>query len=147
VGQTVGNLIELKVISIGDEARIPDWETLIRILPYVRRKILLCIEDYHAEVEDIQAFARAIHRQPKISGFGFPGGFTLVNLGPLCSALATLPFLHRFILGLREPQRQGQRDLVNFEPLKELLRAPTLLFVRFDGFYFTNELCQQQPLH
>jgi hypothetical protein len=31
--------------------------------------------------------------------------------------------------------------LLNLEPFKELLRSPTLRFVSFNDFYFTNELC------
>jgi hypothetical protein len=55
--------------------------------------------------------------------------------------LATLPSLDRLIIGLQQPEREDQRDLLNIEPLKELLRTPALRFVIFDGFYFTNDLC------
>jgi hypothetical protein len=72
VGQIVGNFTELNLISLnflpypddndGDEARMPDWETLTRILPYLRRKVSLSLSrtGYDAEVEHIQGLARAI---------------------------------------------------------------------------------------
>jgi hypothetical protein len=151
VGQIVGNLTELHMIFInflpyrrdddGDEARRPDWNTLTRILPYVRHKISLSSGDYDANVEEIQGLARAIHGHPMILGFICEGGFTFANLGPWCSALATLPSLERIAFGVQEPETEDQRDLVNLEPLKELLRTPALRFVTFQGFYFTNELC------
>jgi hypothetical protein len=154
VGQIVGNLRELKTIVInflpsadddddGDEARIPTWETLARILPYVQRKIeLRLIDDEHdAEVEDIRRLARAIHGHPMISEFSSMMEFTVENIGPWCSALTTLPFLEKISFCLQDPETEDQHDLVNFEPLKELLRAPALRFVRFDTVYFTNELC------
>jgi hypothetical protein len=96
VGQIVGNFRKLKVIDIqfhgdndeyddGDEARIPAWEALTRILPYVQHKISLRLsaEDYDANVEEIQGLARAIHGHPMISEFSTQnGGFTFANLGP-----------------------------------------------------------------
>jgi hypothetical protein len=152
VGQIVGNLTELKEIHIhfflcddddGDEARMPDWETLTRIFPYLRHKVSLCLfpEIYDVEVEHIQGLARAIHSHPMISEFDYFGGFTSANIGPWCSLLATLPSLERVKFGFREPRREDQLVLVNLEPLKELLRTPALRFVRFDAFYFTDELC------
>jgi hypothetical protein len=154
VGQIVGNLMELRVINIyflpyhgdddddGDEVRMPDWEIITRILPYFRRKVTLCLEDYDAEVEDIQGLARAIHGHPMISEFSTQGmGFTFANLGPWCSALATLPSLDSVAFGLQEPETEDQRALLNLEPFKELLRTPALRFVTFYSFYFTNELC------
>jgi hypothetical protein len=93
-GQIVGNLTELQTLHInflpyngddddGDEARMPDWNTLSRILPYVRHKISLCSStgDYDANVEDIQGLARVIHGHPMISEFICEGGFTIANLG------------------------------------------------------------------
>jgi hypothetical protein len=62
-------------------------------------------------------------------------------MGPWCSTLTTLPSLKSAQFGLQEPETEGQRVLLNLEPLKELLRTPALRFVRFDGFHFTNELC------
>jgi hypothetical protein len=159
VGQIVGNLMELKAIYIhfliplyvfdadddGDEARMPDWETLTRILPHLRQKITLCsfTEDYDAEVEDIQGLARAIHGHPMISEFSSQSRvFTFANFGPWCYALATLTSLERVEFGLQEPETEEEEgDLLNLEPLKELLQMPALRFVRFDNFYFTNELC------
>jgi hypothetical protein len=152
VGQIVGNLTELEAIRInflpftvddGDEARIPDWETLTRILPYVQRKIVLLSfpDDYDAELEDIQGLARVIHGNPMISKFYFSAAFTSANLGPWCSALVTLPSLESVVFGLKEPGTEDQLDLLNLEPFKELLQMPALRFVTFDSFYFTNELC------
>jgi hypothetical protein len=155
VGEIVGNLTKLKLITIhflpytddddddeGGEARIPDWETLTRILRYLRHKISLCSEEYDAEVEDIQDLARPIHGHPLISEFIFRLGFTLANMGPWCTALATLPSLESVVFGLHEPAIDDQRALItNFEPFKELLRTPALRFVRFEDFNFTNELC------
>jgi hypothetical protein len=146
VGQIVGNLMELKEIDIpvllhndDDDDRMPNWETLTRILPYLRQKISLRLPP--ANVEEIQYLARAIHGHPMISGFVTPLGFTFANMGAWCSLLATLPSLERVQFGLQEPETENQRDLVNVEPFKELLRMPALRFVRFDDFYFTNELC------
>jgi hypothetical protein len=156
VGQIVGNCMELKLICIhfhpypdgedlydGDEARVPDWEIITRILRYLRDKVTLCswTEYYDAEVEEIQGLARAIRGHPMISEFSSEIDFTFANLGPWCSALATLPSLERLFIGLRGAETEDQHDLLNLEPLKELLRTRALRFVRFDHFHFTNELC------
>jgi hypothetical protein len=154
MGQIVGNLMELQTLNIHflpyaessdyrDEAHVPDWEILTRILRHLRRKIVLSssIEDYDAESEEIQGLARAIHGHPMISGFRSGVGFTFANLGSWCSALATLPSLECVTLTLREPETETQRVLVNLEPLTELLRAPALRFVTFDTFSFTYALC------
>jgi hypothetical protein len=150
VGQIVGNFMELQVIDIyllhyeyGDEGPSPDWEILTRILPYLRRKIKLCLatdEDYDIEAEEIQGFARAIHGHPMISEFS-SDTFSFANVGPWCSALVALPSLERVKLGLQEPETEDQRAMVNFEPFTELLRKPALRFVRFEDFHFTNALC------
>jgi hypothetical protein len=48
VGQMVGNLTELSFLPHtdddggGDEARMPDWEIISRIMQYLRRKVALC---------------------------------------------------------------------------------------------------------
>jgi hypothetical protein len=55
--------------------------------------------------------------------------------------LTTLPSLERVTVGLQEPETEDQQDLLNLEPLQELLRTPALRVVKFYGFYFTNELC------
>jgi hypothetical protein len=154
VGEIMGNLMKLKLITIhfrpytggdddnDDKNRMPDWETLTRVLRYLRRNISLCTEEYDAEIEDIQGLARAIHGHPLISEFIFRLGFTFANMGPWCTALATLPSLESVIFALQEPETDDQRVLVtNLEPLKELLRTPALRFVRFEDFIFTNELC------
>jgi hypothetical protein len=66
---------------------------------------------------------------------------TFENVGLWCFTLATLPSLERLEIGLHEPEAEDQRDLVNYEPLKELLRTPALRFVRFYAFCFTDTLC------
>jgi hypothetical protein len=117
VGQMVGNLMELMLIIIKivtdpvppypdddddndddrDEARIPDWETLTRILPHLRQQVSLTLtgegyDPYAGEVEEIQGLARAIHGHPMISALDFhPVRFTFTNFGPWCSALAIWP--------------------------------------------------------
>jgi hypothetical protein len=154
VGQIVGNLVELEMLIIHffphadddddrDEARMPDWEILTRILPYLRRKVELSssTEESDTEVEDIQGLARVIHGHPMISGFSSEILLTFANLVPWCSALATRPSLERVTLGLQEPETENQHDLVILKPLTELLRAPALRFVEFDSFYFTNAIC------
>jgi hypothetical protein len=156
VGQMVGNLTELKTLSIHfvpyvesesddddddrDTDRIPDWEILTRILPYLRHEVKLFL-NYDADAEEIRGLDRAIHGHPMISEFISRGDFTYENFGPWCSTLATLPSLYSVSLGLQEPQTEGQHDLVILEPLTELLRAPALRFVEFDSFYFTNAIC------
>jgi hypothetical protein len=149
VGQIVGSLIELKTLIIHVNPYIfenedrPDWEILNRILPCLRLKVALyvCPEDYYAEVEEIQGLARVIHGHPMISGFSSDDGFIFYDAGPWCSTLATIPYLERVTLRLAESETGEQSDLVHFELLTKLLRAPALRFVRFDGFYFTDELC------
>jgi hypothetical protein len=153
VGEIMGNLMELNVIMIhflpyndffgdGVTIRRPDWEIITRILPFVWREVALNQYAYFdVEVEDIQGLARAIHGHPKISKFDSLLGFTFENMGPWCSALATLPSLKGVVFGLKEPETEDQRALLNVEPLKELLRAPALRIVAFKGFYFTNEVC------
>jgi hypothetical protein len=153
VGQVVANLTELRMLSIHFvdddddddeyEVRRPDWEILTRILRNLRRKVLLssATGEDDAEVEEIRALARTVRGHPMISAFSSEMEFSFANVGPWCSALATLPSLERITLGLQEPETEDQRDLVNLMPLTELLRAPALRFVRFDTFYFTNVLC------
>jgi hypothetical protein len=153
-GQIVGNLIKLDTIVIniclyadddnnGDEARMPDWETLARILPYLQHKIELfwSIFNRDVEVEDIEGLARVIHGHPMISGFTFPAECTFANMGPWCSTLITLPSLEHVTFGLRQPATEDQRVLLNLEPFQELLRKPTVRVVEFVRFHFTNELC------
>jgi hypothetical protein len=149
----VGNLMELKSIDIhflpyvyaesddGDE--MPNRETLTRSLRYLRHDVAICssTEDYDAGGEEIRGFARAIHGHPMISEFHSDMDSTFENLGPWCSALATLPSLKDVSLDLREPETEDQRVLVDPEPLTELLRAPALRYVTFDGFSFSYALC------
>jgi hypothetical protein len=153
-GQIVGNLMELRMLIIhflpctesdeeynddneDDEAPSPDWETLTRILRFLRHKVKLCSSpgESGTEVEEIQGLARAIHGHPMISAFCFLVKFKFANLGPLCSTLVTLPSLERVTLGLQEPETEDQRVLVNPVSFTNLLRAPALRFVSFYGFY------------
>jgi hypothetical protein len=147
--------MELKLIAIDflsfnndndDEGdiRMHNWETLTRILPYVRHTISLSLseEGYNAEVEEIQDLARAIHGHPMISVFDCNSEkFTSANFDSRCSALVTLPSLERVHFGLSERETEEEGVLLNLEPLKELLRAPALRFVAFEDFYFNSELC------
>jgi hypothetical protein len=121
---------------------VPDWVMLTRILPYVRHKISLSLstEYYDAGVEDIQGLARAIHGHPMIAAFRSRGGHNLCKHEPLVFCLGNTSLSHFFVFGIQEPETDDQRDLVNVEPLKELLRTPALRFVAFSGFDFTNEL-------
>jgi hypothetical protein len=150
VGEMVGNLTELQMINIsflpyiddngGYEAHVPDWEIITRIMRYLRRTVALCAcrDDYDAEAEEVQGLAGAIHGHPMISEFCSQVDFTFENLGPWCSALATLPYLKRVTLGLQQPETD---ERVNPEPLTELLRAPALRYVEFEAFSFTYALC------
>jgi hypothetical protein len=124
---------------IESDDALPDWETLSRILPYLRRKVelLSSIENYDVDADEIQGFARVIHGHPMISAFSSKMDLTLATLGPWCSLLATFPSLESVELCLTE----DQLELVNVEPFRELLRAPALRFVTFSGFHFTNALC------
>jgi hypothetical protein len=153
-GQIVGNLVELKVITIhslpyidddidDDDEYRPDWEVLTRILPYLRRKFTLSssVQGCYAEVEAIQGLARAIHGNPMISEFRSEGSFTFASMGPWCAALATLPSLELVVFSHQEPETEEDLVLLNLEPLKELLRTPALRFAVFSDFCFTNELC------
>jgi hypothetical protein len=170
VGQIVGELVELRTINIhflpftesdddsdetapmlhpspslhndfGDESPSPDWEIFTRILPYLRRKVNLCLatEDCDVEAEKIQGFARAIHGHPMILEFRSDIEFSFANFGPWCSALVTLPSLERVSLGVVEPETEDQT--INLEPFAELLRKPALRVVIFEEFHFTNALC------
>jgi hypothetical protein len=107
VGQIVGNFIEFDTINIhflpypddddnnnddGDEARIPDWETLARILSYLRQNVSLSLSEDgdDAEVEQIQGLGRVIHGHPRISGFLLLGK-PLCKLRPLVLYLGNAP--------------------------------------------------------
>jgi hypothetical protein len=62
---------------------MPDWETLSRILPYLRRKVELSLrtEEDDADVEEVEGLARAIHSHPMISGFSSEMRLTFENVG------------------------------------------------------------------
>jgi hypothetical protein len=156
VGQIVGNLMELEMLGINlrpyiesddddnDDGDAPDWEILTRILPYLRRNVELSssTENYDVFPDEIDGLAKVIHGHPMISGFSSEMCLTLGNLGPWCSALATLPSLESLIFGLQEPHS----DFACLEPstkiaLTELLRVPALRSVLFYGFHFTDALC------
>jgi hypothetical protein len=94
-----------------------------------------------SEVNQIKGLARAIRGHPMISDSGSEMVFNFAAMGPLYSALATLPSLKRVTLRLQELETEDQLLLLNPELLTELLRAPALRFVIFVDFSFTNRLC------
>jgi hypothetical protein len=155
VGEIVGNLVELEMLSIqflpyyleddnGDEARIPDWETLTRILRKLRRKVALSLTtagDDYAEVEVMQGLARAIQGHPMISTFKSQDPFPYSDVALWCFTLATLTSLEILVFGFQEPETEDQRDSISPMSLNELLRMPALRFVLFYNFHFTDALC------
>jgi hypothetical protein len=83
-----------------------------------------------------------------ISEFTSREAFTSANFGPWCSLVATLPSLERVRFGLVEqPELEDLRVLVDVEPLKELLRMPTLRIVQFSCFSSPMKFAMQQPMH
>jgi hypothetical protein len=91
-----------------DEARMPDWGTLTRILSYLQQRVALCSfsEDYDAEVEESQGLARAIHGNPMISKLH------LCKQGPWCSAMVALPSLESVQIALPEPETEEDHVLL-----------------------------------
>jgi hypothetical protein len=92
VGQGVGNLKSLGVVSIYLRDRLRDWEILARILPHIQNKIELRINSLRMQgTEEMLAFARAIQQHPAITRIDTAVSFE--NTATLCSALNTLPNL------------------------------------------------------
>jgi hypothetical protein len=92
-------------------------------------------------VKKCKVLDRVIHGHPMISELSSAMDFTFANVARWCSTLATLPYLERVSLGLREPETEDQLVLGNLEPLQELLWTPALRFVELNGFHFTNTVC------
>jgi hypothetical protein len=162
-GQAIGNLrglgrFHMRPPNYQDDDEVialSDWKILALILTHVRQNIALIVtptydedeDDDEADVsawlaEEVQPIARAIRGHPTMTSFYDNGKFPYESLDTLYSALATLPALESITLGAPEERRAGETTLVNPESLTELLRVPTLRFVRFDNFSFTSALCQ-----
>jgi hypothetical protein len=152
VGQAVGNLRSFEWLSIFGENNheedddavaapvpIPDWEILKRILRHVLQNVSLVIDVRLRTLEEVQSFARAIGGHPTITGFHDRGMFPYESLDALYSALATLPALESVTFGTPEAE---EFTLAHPESLTELLRVPTLRYVKFSEFDFTPALCQ-----
>jgi hypothetical protein len=77
-----------------------------------------------------------------ISRFISKDPFTYSDLTLWCFTLATLPSLEVLVFGFQGPETEEQRDLISLELFKELLRMPTLRFVEFYHFHFTDALCR-----
>jgi hypothetical protein len=158
VGQAIGNLQALEWLYIyyhdeGDSSDedddavvapvpIPDWEILARILRHVRQNVTLVISERLRTIEEVQSFARAICGHPTITGFTDSGKFPYKSLETLFSTLSTLPALESVSFGAPEVRQVDESTLAYPESLTELLRVPTLRFVRFKNFSFTPALFQ-----
>jgi hypothetical protein len=151
VGQTIGNLRALKWLHISthnyhdaDElVPIPDWEILARILSHVRQKIAVTLITHEVHgparnVEIIRSFARAIRGHPTITRFHSDYMPRFEASDALHWALTTLPVLDSVELSA-PPENEGA--LANPERLTEVLRVPSLRYVRLCRFYFTSALC------
>jgi hypothetical protein len=96
------------------------------------------------DVEDVQAFGRAIRGHPTITSFDSNRHFPYKCMDLLFSALVTVPSLksidisHRYLYG----RIDDESTLANPESLTELLRLPTLRSVVFYSFIFTPTLCR-----
>ena len=148
LGEAIGNLQALEMIYIrdveddDDAGGIPDWKRLDSILRRVGQNVTIKIDaPYEWETEEMVPFVQAIRGHPSIIGFEVGDGrFPYESMSMLFSALATLPALETVELRALEPDEGS--TLANPETLTELLRVPTLLYVRFCHFYFTRALCQ-----
>jgi hypothetical protein len=147
VGQGVGNLHSLGVLRIylSNSLGEPDWEVLARILPHIQSKIELRIMGGVIEgIEEMPAFARAIHGNPAITQFvTITAGFSFESVATVCSALTTLPNLKSAVL---EHQKLGSGEGIPTclfpENMTEFLRAPSLRVMKFRRFCLTRSLCQ-----
>jgi hypothetical protein len=90
----------------------------------------------------VQVFARAIGGHPTITSFEDNGRFPYESLDTLFSTLTTLPDLESITLGAPEVRQADESTLAHPDSLTELLRVPTLRFVRFKDFCFTCALNQ-----
>jgi hypothetical protein len=160
VGHAIGNLQALDRLYITSEnyrdstdedddsvvAPVPilEWEILARILKIVQQNVKIEIDDIRLRtIEEVKSFARAIRGHPTITGFEDSGKFPHESLETLFSTLSTLPALESVIFGgTPEVRHVDESTLAYPESLTELLRVPTLRFVRFNNFSFTPALFQ-----
>jgi hypothetical protein len=165
IGQAVGNLQALETLHFSghdnydeggssdehEDSLILDWEIVAQILRQVRQSVTVIIESERLwTIEEVQALARAIRGHPSITSFEDSGMFSYESLDTLCSALATLPALESVLFGV--PERFGASEVrqvdgstsAHTESLTELLRVPSLRFVRFRNFSFTRAFFKQQ---
>ncbi len=156
VGQAVGNLQALDALCIANHdyrdedndevvppVRIPNWEILERILRHVRQRVKVAIDDDRLRtMEEVQPFARAIHGHPFITSLQDHGRFPYESLDTLFSTLATLPALESVTLGAPVARQADESTLAYPKSLTDLLRVPTLRFIRFKNFSFTRALSQ-----
>jgi hypothetical protein len=136
-----------------DEEVIPPvsilmWERLARILSHMGQKVRLGLDvrgDLWA-VGEVQALARVIHGHPTIIRYDGGSRLSYESLDALYSALATLPALESIFisnLGLHLHTRPENESAMAYpESLTELLRVPSLRFVRFYCVSFTRALSQ-----
>jgi hypothetical protein len=116
-------------------APILDWGSLARILKHVRHNVSIAIDDDRLRsIEEVQPFVRAIRGHPTITGFTDSGMFPYESLETLFSTLSTLPALESVMFGAPEVRQADESTLAYPESLTELLRVPTLRFVRFNSF-------------
>jgi hypothetical protein len=123
VGQAVGNLQALKVLSIDngmyyddddeEDEDVPrvDWKVTARILSHIRQRITLIVvfRDLYISpwsVEDSRSFAQAIRGHPTITCFQGDDLVPYEALDALYSALATLPALESIRLSNRRLHRR-----------------------------------------
>jgi hypothetical protein len=152
VGQVMGNLQALDTLYISrhkvhedhkDDDQvisIPVCEKLMAlILSHVGQKVTVeLVKNELWVVEEVQALARAIREHPTITSFVSCYDLPYEAWHPLYSALATLPALKSITLscnGLRV-LREDESSMVDHASLTELLRVPSLHFVRFDRCSF-----------
>jgi hypothetical protein len=142
VGAAGMNMTSITTLSISFEER-PDWEALACILRHLRRQIKLDVEgDYDCQREDVEHFARTIHGNPSIKSFETRDTFSVDCFDIIFSALSSLPVLEAATLWHREWEQEENPLIPHPQQMTEFLLAPSLRFVEFDFFYFTNALCQ-----
>jgi hypothetical protein len=156
IGLAIGNLQFLETLFISNHRNsyeddddevgpvpIPDWEMVARILRHVRQNVKIVIDDERVRsIEEVQPFARAICGHPYITSLQDIGIFPYASLDTLFATLTTLPALESVSFGASEVGQAAESTLARPESLTELLRVPTLRFVRFKDFCFTRALCQ-----
>jgi hypothetical protein len=123
---------------------IPNWDRLACIISNTQQKIEL---HYCPpwDVEEVQALCRAIRGHPAITSFRSSSIMPYESMDLLYSVLATLPALESVRLSNSERQARPEDEsttTAHHESLTELLRRPSLRWVRFDPVSFTPELCQ-----